>query len=254
MKNTLYILFSFFVVSLFFSCKKEKDVVIDIGYNYFPDQVGRFVVYDVDSTYYDDSNIDVITHTAPKYVYKFQIKEKIESIFNDNLNRPTIRLERYVKYYNSAIPYNQMTWTLRNVWTENKTKTTAEKVEENIRFVKLAFPVNSSQNWNGNAQNTNAALNYSYSSIDVPLTLGLLAFDSTLQVNQQDETTLIDKKLSIEKYARKAGLIYKQIIDVGSQPTGLTGQSLTDFLNLPVMQRVTIGNQYTMTVSYYGTE
>ncbi len=116
------------------SCKKDAASKPDLGYNYFPGQVGRYIVYNVDSTFYDD-------FADSSRNYKFQLKEKIQSVFTDNQNRPAIRLERYVKYYNPAIAYSSMPWQLRNVWVENITATTAEKVEENIRFVKLAFPV-----------------------------------------------------------------------------------------------------------------
>lgn len=257
MRKIINILSLFLLVSLgFFSCKKkEDDKPVDMGYNYFPDQVGRYVVYDVDSIHYDDFNMDLVTHISPAIEYKFQIKEKIESIFTDNQNRPTIRLERYVKYFDQAVPYTQMTWTLRNVWTENKTLRTAEKVEDNVRFVKLVFPVTANQSWNGNAQNTSSEMTYSYSSIDQPLQLGLLAFDSVLQVTQQDETTIISKHYSIEKYSRKAGLIYKDSIHVESQP-GPTWpiDTINSFLAKPILSRVTRGSRCTMTAVYYGTE
>ncbi len=239
----------------FFSCKKDPDKAPDMGYNYFPDQVGRFVVYDVDSIYYDENNIDAATHIAPSIEFKFQVKEKIESIYTDNQNRPTIRLERYVKYFDGNVPYSQMPWIFRNVWAENKTATTAEKVEENIRYIRLSFPVKASQTWNGNAQNTQDAINYSYSSIDQPLNLGLLAFDSVMQVTQQDETTLISKKYSIEKYCRKVGLIYKEYLNIESQPpSGWSGAQQTAYYQIPITQRPTKGTKYTMTAAYYGTE
>ena len=63
-----------------FSCKKDKSTAPDLGYNYFPDQVGRYVVYDVDSFYYND-------FTNQTDTFKFQLKEKIQSIYYDNQNR-----------------------------------------------------------------------------------------------------------------------------------------------------------------------
>ena len=257
MKRLITLLSLFILISIgFFSCKKkEDDKPVDMGYDYFPNQAGRYVVYDVDSIHYDDFNINLNTHISPAIEYKFQIKEKIESIYMDNENRPTMRLERYVKYFDQAVPYTQMQWTLRNVWSENRTSTTAEKVEENMRYIKLAFPVTSSKTWNGNAQNTDPAMNYSYASIDQPLQIGLLAFDSVAQVNQLDNSTLITKQYSIEKYARKAGLIYKQWIDIQSQPASTWNSAqLSTYLAMPILSRVTKGNQYTMTASYYGTE
>ena len=156
MKYVISLVFIFFIVSsALFSCKKEKPEETDLGYSYFPEQVGSFVVYDVDSLFYNDFTNRVDT-------FKFQLKEKIQSVFLDNENRTTLRVERYVKKYDATKPYSQIPWKLRNVWASNLTKTTAERVEENIRYVKLIFPVSTSQLWNGNAQNVLAPWDYSY--------------------------------------------------------------------------------------------
>jgi hypothetical protein len=239
----------FFVVFTigFFACKKDASDPLDLGYNYFPDDVGRYVVYNVDSFYYDDFNNRIDTT-------KFQLKEKIQSIFTDNQGRPAIRLERYVKYFNDTVPYASMSWQLRNVWTETKTKTTAEKVEENVRYVKLVFPVNETQRWDGNAQNTLGEETYKYNFFGFPRTVGNIHFDSVLQVDQQNEENLLTKKYYIEKYAKNVGLIYKQIIDVESQPDGVADSLLSQFYSIPIMNRVDAGVNYTWTITSYGKE
>jgi hypothetical protein len=229
------------------SCKKEKQEAFDMGYSYFPEQAGNYIVYDVDSFYYNDFSDHIDT-------FKFQLKEKVESIFPDNQNRPTMRLERYVRFYDKLKPYTTIPWKLRNVWIANRTATTAEKVEENVRYTKLTFPVSTTSAWNGNMQNTDPALNYSYFFVDVPRTIGTFAFDSVLQVNQQDETNLISKKYYIEKYARHVGLAYKQVIDVQSQPDGVPDSLLPIWIATPIMQRVDAGIQYIMTINSYGHE
>ncbi|MCX6295985.1 MAG: hypothetical protein NTX97_07955, partial [Bacteroidetes bacterium] len=239
---------SFIVVSGSVSCKKDKGTVPDMGYNYFPNQVGTFVVYDVDSFYYNSFTSHIDT-------FKFQLKEKIESTFLDNQNRPTLRLERYIRNYNPLVSYSSLPWTLRDVWTENRTVTTAEKVEENVRYIKLAFAVKEGQTWNGNAQNTNDPLNYSYQFFDLPRTIGGVAFDSVLQVNQQIESSIFFQKQYIEKYAKRTGLVYKQVIDVDSQPNpAFTPSQLATFNAIPILQRVTSGVQYTYIYNSSGTE
>ncbi len=248
--------FIFFIIAIFsfefFSCSKDPSPTPDMGYNYFPNQVGKYVVYDVDSIYKD-----IRTDT-----FKFQIKEKIESIFMDNQNRPTIRLERYKKNYNPSIPYSSMAWIFQNVWTENRTNTTAEKVEDNIRYIKLAFPIKQNQSWNGNAQNIFDKWTYTYDYFDVAKSVGNLQFDSVLQVNQFDDESqvLTQRQFYVEKYARNVGMIYKKIIDVESQPNSIWptlpyGQdSIAAFFSKPILQRITFGLQYTATVNSYGIE
>lgn len=240
------------------SCKKDPGPALDLGYNYFPDQVGTYVIYNVDSVFYDAN------YYPPKIdSFKFQLKEKIESIFTDNEGRPAMRLERYVKNFNDSMPYSAMNWELRNVWLQNKSLKTAEKVEENIRFVKLAFPVNIDRSWDGNAYNTYGENIYKFNFIDKPRTIGNRLFDSVLQVDQQNESTLINKYYYEEKYARNVGLIFKKVINIESQPNPAWSDplqfpygndSLNLFFNDDILDRVTSGFQYTMTVTSFGIE
>lgn len=237
----------FFLLFLFvgvFSCKKDKEIPPDMGYAYFPDYVGKCIVYDVDSFYHNDFTKHIDT-------FKYQLKEKYQSAFLDNQNRRTMRVERYVKHYNPKIPYSSLPWILKNVYIANRTSTTAETVEENVRYIKLTFPIKELQSWNGNAQNTFTPINYDYAFFNVPRTIGKIRFDSVLQVNQYDESNLVMKKLYIEKYARHIGLVYKQVIDVQSQPKGIPDSLLSIWLGKPIMQRITSGIQYTMTVNRF---
>ncbi|MCE3279960.1 MAG: hypothetical protein K0S44_2151 [Bacteroidetes bacterium] len=237
------------------SCSKDPGPNPDLGYNYFPDQVGRYVVYTVDSFYYDASANPPIIDTI-----KFQIKEKIQSVYTDNEGRPTMRLERYIKYYDPLVPYSNMSWTLKDVWSQNKTLRTAEKVEENLRYIKLAFPIKEAQEWNGNAQNSQDAQNYFYAFFDQARTIGNIKFDSVLQVTQQNESSLVHLKYNEEKYARNVGLIYKRGINIESQPPSswnslpFGSDSLTLFFDKLILTRITSGTQYTMTVNSYGIE
>ncbi len=248
MKYFITLIFiSFILTSSLFSCKKEKQQAADFGYSYFPEKVGSYVIYDVDSFFYNDFTDHIDT-------FKFQLKEKIQSVFSDNESRPTLRIERYIKKYDPYKPYPLITWKLRNVWVGNRTETTAEKVEENMRYIKLVFPVNGSSSWNGNAQNTADPWNYTYLFIDQPRTIGNLKLDSVLQVNQHDETNLIFKKYYIERYARHIGLVYKQVIDVQSQPDGVPDSLLPIWIATPIMQRVDAGIQYSLTLNTYGNE
>ncbi|HRG51783.1 MAG TPA: hypothetical protein PLL00_03030 [Bacteroidia bacterium] len=250
MKYFLPILFATIILlSTVYSCKKEKEqAAMDMGYAYFPDKQGDYIVYDVDSFFYNDFTDHIDT-------FKFQLKEKIESFFSDNENRPTMRLEQYIRLYDPKKPYSSIPWKLRNVWTANRTVNTAEKIEENVRFVKLIFPVTAKASWNGNAKNNLGHLNYSYYSVDLPATINNTRFDSVLQVTQQDDLTLISKKYYIEKYARNYGMIFKHVIDVESQPDPTWPDSvLFKWRNTPIMDRVDFGIQYIVKFNSYGHE
>lgn len=79
-------LFITILVFLAVSCKKETETVnVDLGYDYFPDDSGTFVVYKVDSTIYDDFTATVRKST----IY---LKEVITKQFPDNLSQRRERL------------------------------------------------------------------------------------------------------------------------------------------------------------------
>jgi len=236
-------------LSTVYSCKKEKEpAVVDMGYNYFPGKQGDYIVYDVDSFFYNDFTKHIDT-------FKFQLKEKIESIFMDNEHRPTMRIERFVRFYDPKKPYSSIPWKLNNVWTANQIAGMAEKVEENVRFIKLVFPIVAKTSWNGNAKNNLAPLNYTYASVDLPATIGDTHFDSVLQVTQQDALTVISKKYYIEKYAKNFGMVYKHVIDVESQPDSSWPDSvLIKWRDTPIMDRVDSGIQYIVKFNSYGHE
>ncbi|PJA07890.1 MAG: hypothetical protein COX70_05320, partial [Flavobacteriales bacterium CG_4_10_14_0_2_um_filter_32_8] len=75
MRNSLYI---FFLISIFiFSCSKKEEVIPpDLGYDYAGLEVGRYIIYDVDSFYYDDFTDTIDTSY-------FKIKEVVDSKFTD---------------------------------------------------------------------------------------------------------------------------------------------------------------------------
>jgi hypothetical protein len=231
---TIAALFCFAV----YACKKDEDLP-DLGYAYFPDAVGTFVVYEVDSIAKDDL---IGLDTA----YKFLVKELIESVYNDNQNRPTLRIERYKKFYNPSLSYDSMNWTLTDVWAANKTSTSAERVEENVRYTRLVFPVKENKTWNGNAQNTFEEWNYKYSVTDEPAIINSLNFDSALTVTQINVQNLVDTKYSVEKYAKNVGMIYKQLILLNKQPSSQSDQ--------PPFDDTVATAYFTMKLIQYGKE
>lgn len=225
------------MTTLITSCKKDQQTTLDIGHNYYSDKIGKYIVYNVDS-------IVMNSFTKKVDTFYFQVKEVIESVFYDNAGRPTMRVERYRKDSSKTTKYSQLPWILTDAWSANRTKNSIEKVEENVRFTKLIFPVELYRIWNGNAYNSLGEWNYKYTEINKAKTIGGRAFDSTLTVIQIDEDkSLIDKKYYKEIYAKNVGLIYKEIIDVHS-----------DVFNAqPIMNRVTSGIiKYTATINQFG--
>lgn len=208
LQNKLKVLFVFYLVIC--SCTKDKKTSQpDVGYEYFPNTAGSWIIYNVDSIIHDDFYDTIIT-------YKYQVKEIIESLFTDNSGGETQRIERYKRSDSSAA------WAITDVWYANRTSTTAERVEENIRYIKLIFPVKDKAKWNGNAYNTLGEKEYKYSGVNFSATVGNTAFDSVLTVLQEDIVRPIDKKYSVEKYAKNTGLVYKEYIYLDFQKSSGT--------------------------------
>jgi hypothetical protein len=240
--------FTIFILGLFliFSCKKnDSDNTPDIGKDYFPIKVGSYIIYDVDSSFYDDFYIPTKVTTT-----QFQLKEKIQSIYYDNQNRPTARLERYIR------TTSNMAWNLKNVWSMNITSTTAERVEENVRFIKLVFPVKAKQIWNTNNQNTLEERILKYTSVDEPETIGNLSFNAVATTEYDDGGEILtNREYNSEKFAKNIGLVYRKEIHIESQPnSSATAEELQLFYATPIMDRITSGYQYSWTINSYGVE
>ena len=109
----------------FYSCKKDAPSKVEVGYNYYPNKVGSWIIYDVDSIVWDDFNAPNIAIDT----FTYQIKEVNESFFLDNEGRETTRIERY-KRTNSTMP-----WIIKDVWYGNRTASKVERVEENIKYI-----------------------------------------------------------------------------------------------------------------------
>lgn len=207
------LIFCVSIISLivsFSSCKKEDDEPAKFYYNYFPDQVGKWVQYDIMEINRDD--ISAVNDTT-----LYQLKEIIESTFIDNQGRPSLRIERYWRTADS------LPWTIKDIWYSTRTTTKAEKIEEDHRFLKMVFAVTSDKRWDGNIYNTLGEQEYKYENIHEPLTIGNLSFDSTVTVNQRDESNFIEISTAYEIFATNIGLIKKEdiyyyISYVNSQP------------------------------------
>ncbi len=78
-----------FVCVILASCKKDDEpVVVDLGYDYFPNQVGTYIIYEVDSTGF---GIDGEVHL------EYQVMEVLAEEFVDGENQLAIKVERFTR-------------------------------------------------------------------------------------------------------------------------------------------------------------
>ncbi|MDB5226574.1 MAG: hypothetical protein JWN78_767 [Bacteroidota bacterium] len=202
-------------------CKKESDTVSgDMGENFFPDDSGAYVIYKVDSMIFDD--FTQTTRTSTIY-----LKEKVMDQFTDNLGRLAKRIERY---YSDTIPTVPSSWQIFNAFYMVKTSRNVERVEDNLRYIKMVFPNNNGEKWLGMRyiispppyiiDSSNYRVNdwvYTIQDKDVTYDNSFKIFDSTLTVFHIYDSSAINKTYSIEKYSRNIGLTYKEFWIVTAQ-------------------------------------
>ena len=197
-KKYLFILLAAFFLN---ACKKSDDSVPEYGYDYFPIEVGKFVIYTV-----TEINIDQAVSVNDTSTYF--LKEKIESQFIDNQGRPSLRIERYWRV-SDTLP-----WTIKDIWYSTRTSSIAEKTEENVRYIKLAFPVKEEQSWNGNNYNLLNEWEYSYTIIDQAASIGTLSFNKIIKVEQRNNVNFVEYEKAWEVYAEGVGLVNKRFVDL----------------------------------------
>ncbi|MBW8051894.1 MAG: hypothetical protein FVQ77_16465 [Cytophagales bacterium] len=199
--------FSFLLLVIIFSgCKPSKvdPAQVDLGYNYFPLAIGDSIIYDVLTIDYSSLGGFIDTQN-------YQLLEVTADTFIDNESDIAWRLERFSR------PDSSANWPLDpdSVWTTKVTSYQAIKVESNIPYIKLIFPVENGVIWDGNALNTietKEGEEYRIRDLGLADTIGNNIFNNTLKVIQPFITSQIGKYERSEVYARNQGLIYKESI------------------------------------------
>lgn len=211
------------IIMLFFGCRKSESIEVKYYYNYFPLDVGAWIQYDVTDITHTDLGSDTMS---------YMLKEMVTEEFLDNEGRLTYRIERYWKNSSNDV------WAIKDVWYSNITKTTAEKVEENIRYTKMVFPIKDDKYWDGNAFNTLPEWEYYYDSLHEPKEYNNLQFDSTIIVVQRDNENVVEYEKVKEVFAIDIGLVYKKHVDLD--------------INFSDINDINSGKELEMVVTAYG--
>jgi len=233
-------IFSFLLLVIIFSgCKPSKvdPAQIDLGYDYFPLAIGDSIIYDVLTIDYSSLGGSIDTQN-------YQLLEVIADTIIDDEGDIAWRLERFKKCDTCV------NWLLDpdSVWTAKVTPYQAIKVESNIPYIKLVFPVENGVNgWDGNALNTiekKEGDEYRIQDLDLPDTIGNKIFNNTLKVDQPFITSQIGKYERSEVYAKNQGLIYKESI-------------LVDYCDAPeciFLDSIVCGKKYFQVYNYSNKE
>jgi len=252
-------LFAFLLLAMIAgtSCGPTIEPPVDMGYNFIPIDTGRYYIYRVDSIRI--SCIDNVFDTV-----HYEMKETYPYTFLDGSNEIAVACIRYYR------PDSTYSWSLLgdsvwtpNVWWIKRTTTRLEKSEENLKIVKMTYPIQTDYEWDGNAYNSNPAKTYYYGTPDVSFNNGFQTFGNTVTVyHEVDTSNLIQYTYETETYARDIGMVHKRWYSftaiTTSAPSGfvfcdamLGGQQ---WYTVPILQRVKNGHLVNYTLIEYGFE
>jgi len=179
----------------FLSCNRvDDDFNVDQGYEYFPTEVGKWWEYQADSTIWDSFRNDTT------YTRSFFVREEIVDAFTDSQGRPAVTINRS---YSS----DGSNWKKRDTWSASKGTHFVERVEENARFVKLAFPLLvlfPADDWDWD---------YSVTTNQATYTNGDLSFNEVIEIEQKPmlAETFLQKTIGVEQYVKGVGLVSKEL-------------------------------------------
>lgn len=209
--NRILLFFSFLV--LLYSCNKSNETYTDGSKDYFPLTIGRQVIYELDSILWNDFTCKTDTH-------HYEMRWTITDTFRDNASRLCHTID--VEIRDSA----NAGWKMHRVMYVTANKTRLEYQEENLRFIKLIFPVADDRIWDGNVEiSTNTSeyqflqsWEYAYANAAQPYDNGIRQFENTVTVNAMDkeendpETDPYAYKIfAQEVYAKDVGMIYRKM-------------------------------------------
>jgi len=229
-KSTYYLKFIGAILLLgltFLSCEDQSKSIDDsfYGYQYFPLTVGKYRIYQVDSTV-----VRMFGSQLDKS--RSYIKEEIAESFVNNSGDTVFRIERSVSQ-NQDGPY-----TISDVWTAERDGEGAYRTEENLRFNKLKFPIELGAKWQGNLFDNLIEVevggeniwvykdwgDYELVSRGFERSLGGSSYSDVISIMQADHDFGIERRYSQEYYAPGIGLIERsmEIFDTQCQCPNLS--------------------------------
>lgn len=208
----------FILIISCFACGKHEIILpepTDVTQSdYFPLQLGKYVIYQTDSILYDIAP----GGSTLRDTVSAQIKEQISDTLRDNTGALVYRIERYERRQNSD------PWVFLDAFTAGRNAGQAFRNEQNWRYLKLIFPMNVHTEWDGNlwidkqreiefaGERMRPFSNWHYKvdSLDIPARAGAFSFDSTLLITEADDNNIFERRLSRVRYAKHIGVVWRE--------------------------------------------
>lgn len=219
----LITLFSTLAVVVILCCSKETQPVDEstFGYDFFPITKGKSWIYASDSIIYDNGGTKIDTFSS-------FIREEVGDSFVDETGITVYKLNRFFKRNPNDV------WSRTNTWTTYTDKTRAIRTEENLKFIKLVFPLKKGLRWDGNVfldedikidvagESIEAYKNWKHNIEEIDENFNFNGTDvKSVRVNLVDDASIIDRRKVTEYYGQGIGLLKKEMIILdsdGSRP------------------------------------
>lgn len=219
-----HFLFAVFCTLVLGACNKQtiQPQPTDLGFDFQPLEKGHYVIYDVDSIIYDDFSKTIDT-------FRLEMKDEIGDMFIDNQGRESYRVIRSTRKKPTDA------WQTNHVYFIMQDAFKLEWQENNLRFIKMVYPVKLNKKWSGNtlinAEGDLGWLNgwdYQYTDVLEPFNTGSRKYSNTHIIDQADiingfpnnPDSYSAKTYSREVFAKDVGLIYREITNWVYQSDG----------------------------------
>lgn len=183
-------------------CTEVTELRDELDREYYPVQVGNYWVYDVSETTFSNQFVEDARDSVT-----YQVRERIDTVFRDQTGELTYQLIR------SRRSDASQPWGNDSIVTINKSNLDLRYTRDNLKTVRLVFPVKENKTWNGNAFNFRDPEEYAYTQVGQPFTLGDTTYQQTLRVVQDFNDNLVELDDRHEVFALGVGMVYKRVID-----------------------------------------
>ena len=163
--------------------------------SYFPLKKNHAITYSVTETEYG-----ILSGKTEKNYF---LKEVVGDSIGTYNQASVYKIERYKR--NST----QDNWKIDSVWTAYNLPDKSIKVENNIAFVKLFYPLSTGSKWNGNLYNQLPAENYLAKQINSNFGLSGVSSEGFEIIQKQDSSAVTLQKKK-EVYLKNVGMVYQE--------------------------------------------
>lgn len=215
--------YSFLIILLALGCNKQTTAPptgLDADYAYFPLSVGQSWEYQLDSIIFDPGLNGTTIDSSTIYVRETVIDSTAAA--DGSFNYLIEHAQRQT---------TSQAWEVKSIFTAQKTNTQALRTEDNLKILKLTFPIRVNSNWNPTLffdpglrvdvagetieqfKNWEGRVVATTESVEV---LGK-TYDQVVHTLLADDENLIELRMVQEMYAPSIGLIYREMLILDTQ-------------------------------------